>query len=396
MKTTTFSRKFLIVLLLTMLIFQAVVMASRAYDKKNLTTSDKAKAAALTQTVQKWKFTEVMGPLAPVALSPFFGMACLSGTSMASSNGWFGMEPNGFLAGSDVLNNPLVFIAFLGLTVLTSVPKLTTVSKAFAEIGDQVESYAGLISYLVIFSLAGTAANNAVAATSQVVCIAGIFDVPLEMLLMAAMAVNFIVIYTVKFFFELLCLITPVPFLDAAFEVANKVAVAVLVYIYGRNPYVSLLINLVLFLICLVIYNWARRRMIYLRTVLLEPVLYKMGIFKIANRDKRTKRWLSEAVDGIKLIVKVFPGKKFKKIKKKQRCYLVKSGDKLLLVKKNLFKAPRIEEIEAQGLSVQITQNVFSNSIEFVSACKPQVILLFSKTYNDMIDDIKNKLNNNT
>ena len=392
MKTRAVSIKFLIVLLLTVLVFQAVVMASRAYDKSNLTTTDHAKAAVITQSVQKYKLTEVLGPMAPVALSPFFGMACLSGTSIASSHGLFGMEENNFLSGSDVLNNPLVFIAFLGLTVLTSVPKLTTVSKAFAEVGDQVESYAGLISYLVIFSLAGTAATEAIAGSSPVIYQAGIISFTQETLLMAAMIANFIVIYTVKFFFELLCFITPVPFLDAIFEACNKAVVLALSIVYAYNPYYSLLINLVLFAICLSIFNWARRRAKYLKTILLEPVLYKMGIFKIARRDKRTKCWLSEAVDDIKLIVKVFPGKKFKKIKKKQLCYLVASGDKLLLVKKMLFKAPRIEEIDAAGLSVQVIQGVLSNSIEFTSQGKPQVILLFSKTYNDMIDEIKNKL----
>jgi hypothetical protein len=36
---------------------------------------------------EKMGITETLGPLAPVALSPFFGLACLSGTSMLCEMG---------------------------------------------------------------------------------------------------------------------------------------------------------------------------------------------------------------------------------------------------------------------------------------------------------------------
>ena len=58
-------------------------LAQDSYNKSLLTT-DQAKADQLARKISS---VEVLGPLAPVALSPFFGLTCLSGTSILCSKG---------------------------------------------------------------------------------------------------------------------------------------------------------------------------------------------------------------------------------------------------------------------------------------------------------------------
>src|SRR4030042_1756561 len=172
---------------------------------------DQLKANVL---VEKLHISEALGPLAPVALSPFFGLTCLSGTSILCNHGL--LPENTFLMGNDTLNNVLIFVSFLGLTVITSVPRLVTASKIFAEATERLETYAGIISYGVILMLA----EQTGAQQQQVVYTAGIFTFTHQGLLACAAAVIIFVISTVRCFFELLTLISPIPTLDAIFEFA--------------------------------------------------------------------------------------------------------------------------------------------------------------------------------
>ena len=106
-------------ILLTVLLAIAwlgVDRCSAGIDNSSL-EQDQQKASRL---VKELRITEVLGPLAPVALSPFFGLACLSGISILCSNGL--LPENEFLVGHEVLNNGYIFVSFLVLTVITSIP----------------------------------------------------------------------------------------------------------------------------------------------------------------------------------------------------------------------------------------------------------------------------------
>ncbi|MHC4927333.1 MAG: hypothetical protein ACYTER_08390, partial [Planctomycetota bacterium] len=206
---------------------------------------DQERASGL---VEKLPIQE-LGPLAPVAMSPFFGLACLSGTAVLGSN-------NEFLDNNEVLDNWLVFLLFSGLAVVTSVPRLVSTSKIFAESMDRVETYAGIISYGVILMAAQGAAPEA----DQVVYNAGFISITYSGLLAIAAAVNIFVISTVRLFFELLTLISPIPTLDAMFECANKTVAGIIACVYAFDPWLAFVLNLILFLICLVIFKWANRR----------------------------------------------------------------------------------------------------------------------------------------
>lgn len=210
----------------------------------------------------KLPWAEILGPLAPVALSPFFGLACLSALSILVSRGV--LPDNVFLHDNPVLNNPTILVAFAVLAVFTSLPRLTKVSKPVAQAADLLETYAGLVAILVV----QWAARHAAAEPPPELVAAGIGTFTTSTLLAAVSAINFIVVQTVRFAFELLVWVSPFPLVDAVFEACNKIACAGLLAVYAFSPWAAFFLNLLIFLVCLCLFRWARRKMVQFRELL--------------------------------------------------------------------------------------------------------------------------------
>ena len=109
-----------------------------------LTADDHELATGLAGTVGAMEW---LGPLAPIAISPFFGLACLCGISQYG-DGWLPL--NAFVSDNPVLQNPAVLWTFVILTVITSLPRLTKVSKPVGQAIDQLEAWSGIVAILVI------------------------------------------------------------------------------------------------------------------------------------------------------------------------------------------------------------------------------------------------------
>ncbi|MGJ3243071.1 MAG: hypothetical protein ACFE0O_08980 [Opitutales bacterium] len=219
---------------------------------------------------------EYLGPLAPVALSPFFGITCLSGAALLAETGLVdALAGNPLLTSNETLSHPLTFLAFLGLTGATSAPKFMKLTKPMAQAVDQLEAYAGIVSIAVIqgvSSLASPQAGEEVAVVYQ----AGFFQATGETLLIALSAINIFVINAVKFFFEVLIFLSPIPFVDALFETLLKLTTAGLMAIYVFSPSLALTINLILFFSCLLVFRWVYRIARYYRVLLFSPLLHRM------------------------------------------------------------------------------------------------------------------------
>lgn len=241
-----------------------------AYDTGQA-TADLATAHQVSEAVP---WSEVMGPLAPIALSPFFGMACLSGISLLTTRGV--LPENSFLHGHPVLTHPTILMAFLALAVFTSLPRLTKVSKPLAQFCDFLETYAGVVAVIVVQVAARYAQTEP---PPEVILPAGLGTVTLNTLLAALSVVNILVIQSVRFFFELLVWLSPVPLLDAIFEASNKVFCAGLMLLYAYSPWLALLINIVLFLICLALFRRARH-------------VSKVVLARMREASGRIWRWL--------------------------------------------------------------------------------------------------------
>jgi len=229
---------------------------------------DAGDVAAASTLMESLHLADWMGPLAPIALSPFFGLACLSGLAIWGQ-GW--LPDNPLLAPDGPLNNVPVFVVFLVLTVLTSVPRMTKVSKPIAQAVDQLETYSVIIILLIIKLLDSFGGPPAEAPVAMIQL--GVFSFTAETLLIVAMVVNLVVINSVRFFFEVLIWLTPLPAIDAVFEIANKTICAAMMAVYAFSPIAATVLNLLMLVAALVVFQWAGRRLTFFRTLFLDPVL---------------------------------------------------------------------------------------------------------------------------
>ena len=322
---------------------------------------------AAQQFGQKLSVAEWLGPLAPVALSPFFGITCLAGMALFGGN--FISTDNAFLGENSPLHNPTLFWVFLGLTILTSLPRLTKVSKPFAQAVDQLEAWAGVGTLMIIKWLTAGGGENAEVALVH----AGIFDVGVDTLLMIAGAVNVIVINAVKFFFEVLIWITPIPFLDAVFEAANKSTCAALMALYGYSPFAATVVNLILFAVCLLVFGWVRRREIFFRTMLLDSV----------------KAWWKGKSVQPKSELVVFPAQAFGPFRARAKCRLSTTENGWQLKQRRLLRAPLIMQLSSDA-NPEIEQGFFTNTLH-LNGAEPATCS-FSRLYNSCLPELASHL----
>ncbi|MCA9138555.1 MAG: hypothetical protein KDB00_17410 [Planctomycetales bacterium] len=234
----------------------------------NFTAKD---IAAANTMVESLHLADWLGPLAPVALSPFFGLACLSGLSIWGPD-W--LAGNALLSAAGPLRSQWVFGVFVGLTLLTSLPRLTKVSKPIAQALDQLETYSVIVILLVIKLFAGfdQPADPAPVAVIQF----GVVSFTAETMLAIAMVINLFVINSVKFFFEVLIWLTPIPAVDAMFEIANKSVCAGLMALYAFSPTLATAINLAMLIAALIVFRWVHRRLVFYRSMLVDLFLSRV------------------------------------------------------------------------------------------------------------------------
>lgn len=258
-----------------------------AQDESGLPSPDSAAAAKLQEQLGVEEFdaetvvaansfvastgmVDWLGPMSPIAMSPFFGITCLSGLSLYGPE-W--MADNQLIRSAGPIKHHWFFGLFLVLTVLTSLPRLTKVSKPFAQAVDRLEAYAVIVILLVI--KIGSSMASPGAESVQLVQL-GVFDVTLDTLLAVAMVINVLVVNSVKFFFEFLVWLTPVPLLDAVFEICNKTLCAALMAVYVISPTLATVINLCMLVFAAILFRWISRRVRFYRTMILDPVVARL------------------------------------------------------------------------------------------------------------------------
>lgn len=309
-----------------------------------------------------------LGPLAPVALSPFFGVTCLSGLALWGP-GW--TTNNAVLGAAGPLRNEWLFFVFLGLTLLTSLPRFTKVSKPFAQAVDRLETYAVIVILLVIKLVISqqSPADLSPGAEQVAVVHLGIVSFTLDTLLAIAMVINVLVINSVKFFLEFLVWLTPVPFLDAVFEVCNKTLCASLMAVYAFSPTVATVINLALLLCAALVLRWISRRVRFYRTMVLDPIL--ASLWTGFGKPKRPE-----------LIV--FPKEDFGPFKAKSRLRLapLSSGSGWKFSEAN-WLWPTKEHTIGTEASPKVQRGWVMHSVVIEEATGTQAVLSFSRRYDD-------------
>ncbi len=319
--------------------------------------------AGATELVHALPLTDWLGPLAPLALSPFFGITCLSALSLWGSD-WLPVH-SGLIGPQSPLASPVVFFSFLLLTILTSLPRLSKVSKPFAQAVDHLEAYAGIATILLLKILIPLSTGGDEPAVAYVQ--AGVLSVTLDALLMAAMALNIIVVQTVRFFFEFLIWITPLPFIDAIFEVANKMTCAALMALYAYSPSAATALNLAIVAACLVVFRWVYRRVVFCRTMALDPILSCL--------------WPRRANPRHAQLV-VFPTASFGPFPARAKLILRPVDQGWELRRHRWFRSPERMLLAFEECNPTLRSGIVANVVEFhASNVKP---CSFSKRYRDL------------
>lgn len=311
--------------------------------------------------VEQISTVEWLAPLAPIALSPFFGICLLSGLACYGPE-W--LPNHGLLSDASPFANPTLFWIFLVLTFVTSLPRFSKVSKPIAQVSDFLETWSAVI-VLAAMKFSASPILESEPAVAMVTSM-GIVELGWDALVTVAMAVNIVVVNAVKFFFEFLVWITPVPMLDAAFEVANKALCAALMGIYAFSPIAALVLNVILFLVCFSIYGWAYRRAVFYRTTLVDLVL---GWFSKGRGEKAPEQ------------LTVFPAFDVGPIKRRSKCRLSKTDEGLRLVQHRWLRNPI--SVEITGLPV-IEKDWWTNSVNLPAGIK----LTFTTRYNRRLPEL--------
>ncbi len=333
-----------------------------ATQSSGLSAGQSVAVAELTKQISS---IEWLAPLAPIALSPFFGITLLSGLALYGPE-W--LPDNALLGANSPLANPAIFWIFLVLTVTTSLPRLSKVSKPLAQFADFLETYSAII-VLVGMKLA-TSITTAPDSETAFMVQAGIFQVGMDGLIAIAMAVNIVVINAVKFFFEFLVWITPIPLLDAGFEAANKALCAALMGLYAYSPILALCVNIGLFLICLYVFGWARKREIFFRTTVTD---YVLGFF---NKKRGSTPPAS---------LTVFPAFDTGAIKRRSKCSLVRTDAGLQLTQSRWLRSSIVEQLSGQPV---IEKDWWTNSVNLPNGVK----LTFTSRYNACLPELATSL----
>ncbi len=213
---------------------------------------------------------EWMGPLAPVALSPFFGLAILSGIATYGPD-WL-QQRSALFDPSGPMNNPWLFWSMATLAVFTSLPRLSKVSKPIALAAEKLETYSAVI-ILIVMRLFSTGDIPTLEGGMPTVATAGIATLPYDILMAGVAAHNVLVINALKIFFEFVIWLTPFPFVDAIFEASNKTLCAALTSLYCFSPFLATLVNLTMFAIAGFAFLRVSRILRYYRDLVVGPIM---------------------------------------------------------------------------------------------------------------------------
>ncbi|MEL6894546.1 MAG: hypothetical protein AAFP90_00385 [Planctomycetota bacterium] len=277
-------------------------------DSRALTT---ANAISSQISTAEW-----LGPMAPIAASPFFGLALLSGAATYGPDWLRGV--NYLLSESSALNNPWLFWIMAVLAALTSAPRFTKVSKPIAMAASKLETFSAIVILLVVrFSASMNAPDvNAsavldnggllpVAEIPPNFLIGSVVTLSLDLLLCAVAALNVFVVQSVRLFFEFLIWMVPFPAVDAVLEIANKSVCVALMAIYAYSPTIATILNLLIFAAAMVMFDWSRRRVQYYRSLAVGPLLAMFVPGWFAQRGDSFTAYHAAGIEGMPMYSKV-------------------------------------------------------------------------------------------
>ncbi|HYG64488.1 MAG TPA: hypothetical protein VEL74_18055 [Thermoanaerobaculia bacterium] len=230
----------------------------------------------VTQAIQ-----QVVGPMPGIAIAPFLGLAALSGLALLADTEYARTSDNTFVRA--VCDNSLVreaqkyssltlFLLLCGLALLTylaSSGKIRgIVGKMLRATEDGVVTPTYALLSLGAFSGLSMVAQPAVAEMG--------FSLPSAVLLAFGVAFGLAAMMTVRFAFDVLIWLSPVPFIDFLFETAKNVFSVGLLVLYLFFPGFATAVAVLFLAVSLLLYGWAIRIVGFAFQIVLRPVLARL------------------------------------------------------------------------------------------------------------------------
>ncbi len=257
---------------------------------------DAGTLAASEKIAEQLGASEWLGPLAPVALSPFFGLATLSGIATYGPD-WL-QQRSSLFGESSPMNSPALFWTMAALAIVTSLPRLSKVSKPIALAAEKLETYSAVIILFVVRML-GSSATGDGAVAEHAMLSAGFTTMPIDLVMSIVAGLNVIVINAVKLFFEFLVWLIPIPLVDAAIEVVNKSVCVGLMSLYCFSPALAAGVDLVLLIACALVFGWIYRRLRFYRELIAGPLLAWLLPNWFAQRGNEFVAFVDEPTNGL-------------------------------------------------------------------------------------------------
>lgn len=303
---------------------------------------------AIEQFTNQIAASDWLGPLAPVALSPFFGLAMLTGAATYGPD-WL-TEHTRLLGSGGGFDSPTLFWVMATLAVVSSLPRLSKLSKPLALACENLETYSSIIILLCIRMFV----TKEAAAVDQASLQAGL---PADVLISIAVALNVIIINAVKLFFEFLIWLVPFPSVDAVLEVGNKVLCAGLMGLYMFSPTIATILNLTVSLVCVFVFGWVRRKSIYYRNIIAVPLLERLLPNWFAEPGERFTAFLREGQLGLP---------------KCSRVTVDPDGNKATIEGRWWFRRVRVELTDCRSL---VERGLLSDTVRLRSSNQDEIVL---------------------
>ncbi len=262
--------------------------------------------------------SEQLGMLGPVAISPYWGLF------LASASSVFGIGDNEYLMTHPMLGNWVVFVLFLVVAVLTSIPNITKYSKALGVAANYLEDNTAIV--IVVLTIFLPTLHGMVAEPIPPNGEFGLLGTSFySLLLMAFSAIYMFIVTTVRLFFEIMAFVTPIPFVDTITEILKKIASLVMMGVYFVSPEIALGISLLLLIVAIFFFSKATTSINYFKQFYMKPIWGWVTGKRPTVLDEGIAKRINKP--DIEYAIPVWPLEPFGKIKKKKKAWLVKETE---------------------------------------------------------------------
>ena len=297
----------------------------------------------------------VFSPLIGIGGSPFIALTMLSGAGSLLNSGKLNTEkiPLSDSLMSLPIANMGVFVILLIFTLIKFILSMMGASKMFYDV--TFGKFEDLIGVVCSVGCAFLLSNNTSINPAEVTFVSTSNVIPNSILFMNVIAIVcaalsylvYILMRTMIAALDVLAfLFSPIPGSSAFITILKHIIVSAYIWVSITNPAVSIVIGLILIIIACFVYKSAKRLELYYRKIYLIP--FVNAIFRsrhiIPLIPKRMPRGVSDEFPKIDICIESFFMNRGLRLKKRELCYFIKSGDSNYIFKKRIFgKTIKIE-----------------------------------------------------